>query len=314
MKIIEIQKQPKLFYIYWTLTDFCNFRCNYCPPHLHSGDYHSGKRAGFPTDSQIDTFLDTLVTEYLPGKNLMLAIGGGEPTLHQMFPTIIERMSEFGETSVTTNGGRSVEWWASLPKLPTTVTISLHHEFTKLDKINEISNFLVGAGVDLNYNLSCDPSNWAAAVGMYEGLADNLKCYVQPKVLNYIGGNRGTYPYTNEQRNWIKDIQSKFTRNPKALKKIKTLPIATYDNGSMRQLTNLAELTLNGDHVYKGWECYAGQDTFNIHFDGVVYSSICKQEKVCKLEDFEPRKIPFICKTAACACPGDLLVTKKKVD
>lgn len=312
-KVIEIRKQPNLFHMYWTLTDFCNFRCNYCPSHLHSGDYHSGRKAGFPTDEQIISFLDLLIAEYLPGKQLNLSLGGGEPTLHPMFATIIEKMSPFGETSVTTNGGRNVEWWASLPKLPAAVVISLHHEFTKLDKINEISHFLVKAGVNLTYNLSCDPASWSDAVNMYNGIDDDLKHLVQPKVLNYIGGGRETYPYTDQQRVWIKDIQSKFVRNRFSFRKIKTLPTVIYDDGTARTLTNLAELTLNDDHVYTGWECYAGQETFNIHFDGMVYSSICKQVTICHLGDFKPLSAPFICNVKACTCPGDLLVSKKKV-
>lgn len=312
-KVIEIKKVPNLFHMYWTLTDFCNFRCNYCPTHLHSGDYHSGRKAGFPSDEQIDTFLDLLIAEYLPGKQLNLALGGGEPTLHPMFATIVEKMKPFGEISVTTNGGRSMEWWASLPALPDVVTISLHHEFTKLDKINEISHFLVSSGVNLTYNLSCDPASWNDAVGMYEGLDDDLKCLVQPKVLNYIGSTRGTYPYTQEQRVWIKDIQRKFTRSPLVVKKVKALPTAIYDDGTARTLTNLAELTLNDDHIYTGWECYAGQETFNIHFDGMVYSSICKLVQICHLSDFKPLSAPFICTARACTCPGDLLVSKKKV-
>jgi MoaA/NifB/PqqE/SkfB family radical SAM enzyme len=313
MAVIEIRKQTKLFHMYWTLTDFCNFRCNYCPSHLHSGDYHSGRKAGFPTDKEIDTFLDLLISDYLPGKQLSLAIGGGEPTLHPMFPAIVEKMSPYGEISVTTNGGRSVDWWATLPKLPDVVIISLHHEFTKLDKINEISHFLVDAGVNLTFNLSCDPGNWNNAVSMYEGLDDDLKRYVQPKVLNYIGQDRGTYHYTNEQRAWITTIQRKFIRNFKIKRIVKMIPSVVHDNGSITLLNNLSELTLKNDHIYTGWECFAGQETFNIHFDGVVYSSVCKQVKVCNLVDFKPLTESFICQMEACACPSDLLASKKKV-
>lgn len=315
MNIIEIKQQPALFHIYWTLTDFCNFRCNYCPPHLHSGHFQSGKAPGFPTDEQITAFLDLLIKEYLPGKQLSLSLGGGEPTLHPMFPTIIERMSPFGETSVTTNGGRGIEWWQSLPKLPDRVVISLHHEFTKLDKINEISHFLVNAGVNLTYNLSCDPGNWNDAVSMYEGLDDDLKCYVQPKVLNYIGGTRGTYPYTKEQNEWIRAIQQKFVKNHnlKSKRQIRLLPTVIYEDKSSQKITNLAELTLNNQHIYTGWECHAGQNTFNIHFDGIVYSSVCKQIAMCHLSEFKPLTEPFICKAYACVCPSDLIASKKKI-
>lgn len=313
MKVIEIRKQPNLFYIYWTLTDFCNFRCNYCPSHLHSGDYHSGRKLGYPTDEEINIFLDLLISDYLPGKTLSLALGGGEPTLHPMFSTIVEKMSPFGEINLTTNGGRGVDWWAALPKLPPRITISLHHEFTKLDKINEISHFLVDAGVDLTYNLSCDPANWSDAVSMYEGLDDNLKSLVQPKVLNYIGGDRSTYPYTNEQQAWIKSIQRKFIRSPNIMRKIKVTPTLVYDTGATSSLGNLADLTLRNNHIYTGWECSAGQESFNVHFDGTVYSSICRQAKVSQLSDFKPLDTPIICQRLACTCPGDLLISKKKI-
>lgn len=313
MKVIEIKKRTNLFHIYWTLTDFCNFRCNYCPAHLHSGDYHSGRKAGFPTDDQINAFMDALITNHLPGKTLVLALGGGEPTLHPMFPTIIERMSQFGETAVTTNGSRSVEWWASLPKLPAVVNISLHHEFTKLDKINEVSHFLVNAGVNLTYNLSCDPANWTAAVGMYEGLDDDLKCLVQPKVIHYFGMHRTTYPYTEQQRAWINNVQGKFVRSSLAAKQLRVLPTMIYDNGTSRNLASLSDMTLNEDHVYTGWECYGGQETFNIHFDGRVYSSICKQVNICHLSEFKPLDTPFICQMPKCTAPGDLLGSKKKI-
>jgi len=314
MNVVEIKQTPNIFHIYWTLTDFCNFRCNYCPPILHSGKYHNGISPGFPTEEQITAFLDLLIKEYLPGKQLSLGLGGGEPTLHPMFPTIVERMSPFGEVSVTTNGGRGVEWWASLPKLPGTVVISLHHEFTKLEKINEISHFLVDAGVNLSYNLSCDPGNWNDAVSMYEGLDDDLKRHVQPKVLNYIGSSRGTYPYTKEQNTWIRTIQQKFVRNPNSKQRLKIFPTIIFDNGTSRPINNLAELTLNDQHLYTGWECYAGQNTFNIHFDGIVYSSVCKQIAICHLSEFKPLTEPFICKAYACTCPSDLLASKKKVN
>jgi hypothetical protein len=314
MKVIEIRKQPDLFYIYWTLTDFCNFKCNYCPSHLHSGDYHNGRKRGYPTDDQINTFLDLLISDYLPGKRLNLSLGGGEPTLHPMFSTIVEKMSPFGEVNVTTNGGRGVDWWAALPKLPPRITISLHHEFTSLNKINEISHFLVDAGVDLSYNLSCDPGSWSDAVSMYTGLDDDLKSLVQPKVLNYLRGDRSTYPYTEEQLVWIKNIQRKFVRSPKSIfPKMQVLPTLVYDSGHTSSLGNLADLTLRNNHIYTGWECSAGQETFNIHFDGIVYSSICKQVKIGRLENFQALSAPFICQTAACVCPGDLLVSKKKI-
>ena len=113
-KIIEIKKSIDTLYIYWTLTDFCNFKCNYCPSSLHDGLYANGTKSGFPSDSQINKFIDNLIEKHLGNRKLYLIISGGEPTLHPMFATIINRLLPYGFIGVNTNGARHYEWWSKL--------------------------------------------------------------------------------------------------------------------------------------------------------------------------------------------------------
>ena len=74
--------QEKTLMVYWILTDFCNFSCNYCPDFLHSGDFATGKKLGFPTDEEIFKFIDQLqhISETKKIK-LQVQFGGGEPLI-----------------------------------------------------------------------------------------------------------------------------------------------------------------------------------------------------------------------------------------
>ena len=90
---IKIQGDRSTFFIYWKLTDFCNFRCNYCPPELHSSTYAKNKKPGYPTDTEITTFLENLKNQHLRDRKLNLILSGGEPTFHPLFPLICTTMA-----------------------------------------------------------------------------------------------------------------------------------------------------------------------------------------------------------------------------
>lgn len=312
-KIIEIRRddEEQFFYIYWTLTDFCNFRCNYCPSLLHSGDFAQGRKPGFPTNEEIQLFLDQLVKD-LNGRRLYLVLSGGEPTLHPMYGEIIRQLTPHGVVCTNTNGSRSREWWAELPQLPEQVTISLHPEFSKMDKINETAQFLLSNKVTLRFNLSADPAHWEESCALYEALDENLKIYVQPKVLNHLESDRENYDYTPEQLAWIKSKQQFFSSNKsKRPDKPASLSFAYYDDGTTRPLINLAKLTMSRQHAFEGWSCYAGYNTLNVHFDGNVWAAICKIKNLGRLHNFKLLEEPVTCTKKYCTCPGDILIAKK---
>ena len=311
-KIIEIKRLDPAFYVYWTLTDFCNFRCNYCPAKLHSGDFAQGRKQGFPTDDDINQFIDNLINKHLQGRKLHLVLSGGEPTLHPMYATIIERLTPHGIVYTNTNGSRGVEWWATLPVLPQQVTISLHPEFSKVDKINEVAQFLLSKDIQVRFNLSCDPAHWTETMALLNNLDDNLKVLAIPKVLNHLESDRSNYEYTSEQTEWMAN-QQRFYSNNKGDRRpdLSIAPYAFYDDGTSRPLHNLAKLTMNKEHAFKGWACTAGNTSINAHFDGNVWGSICKIANLGRLESFELLQEPLECKYDYCTCPGDILIDKR---
>jgi MoaA/NifB/PqqE/SkfB family radical SAM enzyme len=173
-------EEPEL-YVYWTLTDFCNFSCNYCPSFLHSGEYHKGVSQGFPTDDQIIAFVDKL-EGLAKTRRLEVVLSGGEPTLHPMLPYIVSRLRDKCFLAITSNGSRGNDFWEKLLPI-SAVQLSIHPEFTKANKINSLSRIIVDSGTLLTYNLSCDPNNWEKMMELYDALEDEFKEFVVPKIL-----------------------------------------------------------------------------------------------------------------------------------
>jgi MoaA/NifB/PqqE/SkfB family radical SAM enzyme len=312
-------KEPQVS-IYWTLTDFCNFRCNYCPEFLHSGDFHKGRREGFPSEQQINSFLDKLDSLAVT-KKLIVILSGGEPTLHPMFSYIVNRLKAINcFVAVNTNGTRDVDFWEDLLPL-SSISISLHPEYSKIDKINRISRLIVDSGTPINYNLSCDPNNWDNTVALFESLDDDFKKYVQPKILNLIGAggdlDRATYQYTSEQSAWIEKIN---VERPFSAKKG---PLTTafpgsgevhliFSDGSSVNANRLAYITMNELHDFEGWRCKAGSESINVHYSGRVFAGVCKAKHLGRIDNFELFEDDIICPRKRCVCPTDLRVNKRR--
>jgi organic radical activating enzyme len=311
-KIIRIEKIVESLFVYWTLTDQCNYKCNYCPPFLHSGNFARSIKPGFPTDNEIETFLENLVSTHLKDRKLSLVLSGGEPTIHPMFSKIIDRVGEYGFTSVTTNGSRSVDWWANLPRLPTHLTVSLHHEFTNVQKVNELCKFLIEKDKRFFLNLMCDPKNWEDTIAIYDQLDDDLKLHVQPKVLNFLSTTRDRREYTEEQEQFIKHVQSQYNSFFTSLPPLEMGDDAVMmlDSGEIRPLESLAELTMKRQNTFHKWKCSAGSDGIHVGFDGNVWAGICKSKYLGRIDKFDLLDDYLECPNQYCACPGDVRLNK----
>jgi len=310
-QIIEIKNSTDHFFIYWQLTDFCNFKCNYCPKFLNSGDFAKNIKPGFPTDQEITNFCKNLINEHLQGRELFLVLSGGEPTLHPLFPKIVYELKPYGRITVVTNGSRSKEWWQGLDSLPHDVNISLHPEFTKIDKINENGLYFLENNLALQFNLSCDPMFWDDTVDLYNKLDKSLKPFVIPKILNDLAGDRSNYQYTAEQTAWMANVQ-KFSAENKLRKLDDNFPVTMiyYSDGTSKILNNVYQLMINNNHIYTNWKCSAGSTGINVNFSGQVFAGICKQQQLGRLDQFKLLTEFVECDKEACVCPSDLRLTK----
>lgn len=316
-KLIEIKKKNDVLYVYWTLTDFCNFRCNYCPSSLHSGDYKAGRKPGYPTDEEIRTFLDRLINVHAKGRFLVVSISGGEPTLHPMYAEIVDTLHPHGIVETITNGARAFEWWQSLNHLPDKITMSLHAEWTKIDKVNELGEFLLDKNVQVVYNMMCDPGNWHRVQEMYQQLTPRLQALVNAKILtDHSGGATDGQPweYHPEQVDYIRGIYSTGKQPDRRFKDINIGSTMIYEDGITAPLNNPFDLVNTKQHNFKGWECSAGNTGITISFDGLAYGANCRTKVLGRLDKFELLSSPIVCPRQWCKTASDIPLNKRYIE
>jgi organic radical activating enzyme len=314
-KLIEIKRVRDVLSVYWTLTDFCNFRCNYCPSNLHSGDFKSGRKPGYPTDDEIRTFLDRLINVHAKGKFLHVCISGGEPTLHPMYEEIINTLHSHGLVETITNGTRSIDWWKQLKHLPDKTTMSLHAGWTKIDKVNELGEFLLDNNVYVNYNMMCDPGNWDSVQEMYKQLTPRLQALVNAKIItNHVDGSTDGQPweYYPEQIEYIKSIASSVDQPERRFSDVNLSSMMVYDDESSSKLGSPFAIINNNQHNFRGWECSAGSEGITISFDGFAYASNCRSILMGRINNFNLFQSPITCNRNWCKCGIDIPLTKKK--
>ncbi len=312
-KIIEIRRQQPVLYVYWTLTDFCNFRCNYCPDSLHSGNFKSGRRPGYPTDTEIRVFLNRLINQHRQDRFLQVCISGGEPTLHPMYAEIVDTLHPHGIVETITNGSRNFEWWTNLNHLPDKITMSLHAEWTKIDRVNELGEFLLDRGVEVAYNMMCDPGNWAQVQAMYQQLTPRLQALVNAKILtDHSGGPTDGTPweYRPEQVEYIRGISAHGPR-PQRRFNVNLNSVLYYSDNTNAALTNPFDLVNTQQHSFTGWHCSAGNTGITINFDGFAYAGNCRVQRLGRIDQFEILQQPIVCPRKWCKTAADIPLDKK---
>lgn len=96
--------QRKLTYLRLSITDFCNFRCNYCLPNGYTAN--GGKRL---TNELSLSEIDTLIQGFAKLGTTKVRLTGGEPSIRQDLPNIIElakQISGIQTVALSSNGYR----------------------------------------------------------------------------------------------------------------------------------------------------------------------------------------------------------------
>lgn len=310
-RIIKIEVTKPETYIYWTLTDFCNQKCSYCPSHFNSGKVASSKF--FPDSSKINFFLDKLssLASLNQDRKYFVCLSGGEPTTHEMLPEIIDKIKTFAGVHLITNGTRNVSYWQSFKTLPDCVIITLHPEYynDKKHRINELSKFLISNGVQIRYNLMCYPDHWDTVLSIYNSIDDKFKPFIINKIIqNYDKINRPVIEYTQEQLDFIRYKPSA----PGGIDS-RSLILSYYDDGSVGPIINANKLMAEGQNFFKGWECSAGSEIISIDCTGSIFAGLCGVKYLGTLEKFNFLNEYVTCTRQSCICPADINSSKYKV-
>lgn len=97
--MLEDKFGRRFHYLRLSVTDVCNYRCDYCLP----DGYQGGKPSGFLSLDEIDT----LIAAFAGMGTQKVRITGGEPSLRNDLTAIIERVrshSDIQHIAMTTNG------------------------------------------------------------------------------------------------------------------------------------------------------------------------------------------------------------------
>jgi organic radical activating enzyme len=307
--LVKIRRNVDIFSVYWTLTDFCNFKCSYCPPKLNAGNIFKTDMA--PSDKKILAGLER-IKEYSKGKLLTVTLSGGEPTTHLMFPTIIEYINTIdGFTEVITNGSRPLPWWDKLPSLPKSVVISLHPEFTNLEKVNQLGLYLKSKNVILKFNLMADPEKWEWVTAVHEKIDVSLHKEIDTKILTNHGSVRDLdgvlgkhYKYTQEQLNFIKTASlAKKEEDPREAL------FGDFNDGTSSRVYAF-RLVAKNLHKFKGWKCGAGSTGICISAKGSVHGGICGIVNLGPMDTFVVLDSNVTCKYENCFRAQDISIPK----
>lgn len=76
---------------------------------------------------------------------------------------------------------------------------------------------------------------------------------------------------------------------------------------------NVNDILKRRENTYKGWLCWAGQESLMIAANGDVFVATCRAVKLGNIyEDFEIPGEPIVCPKNWCVCAADLNTSKAK--
>ena len=283
------------------ISDVCNYKCSYC------SEEHNGGAFGWPKDwtPYID-FINACKKEH---KNVYVEILGGEPSVWPKFVEFVETISdervfvEFGS-----NGGRTLRYWKSFPKLRAWMFHSWHYEFADDDHFCAVTEIMQDK-VCISVPLMVTPENFDRSVALY----DRLKQYnieITPKLTRLTISSKEYFPYTQDQLDWI--TNSYHNKMP-PFGIDWEIPRNLHFNGVKKKFM---KVLADKEHNFFGWTCRAGTLKFYIDIDGTIKR--CTKNVIGDdgpvgnifAYDYKIDNGTVICDKTACTCKLDAVVEK----
>lgn len=285
----------------WNLGKRCNYDCSYCPAAIHDNTSPH-------TDIEIlKKSVDTLAGL---GKPIRLSFTGGEPCVHPKFDELIRYAKHKGISwiSVTTNGTRPYEFYASLPVDQYVVSIHLEYDWRRV--FNTIESIVAQTSIQVVAQIMAHHEHMDAVLQL------RAKCLLEhiPNTVRRIRWTEGDHDLFDDMRynltdlEWLKEQDATVKENTVIF--LKEEP----DMPRLRHANDIIKLHLN---QYKGWSCSAGIESLMINWDGDVHRATCRVGgSVGNIYD-GTLVVPtenITCDRNFCTCAADIPLTKFKPD
>jgi len=321
--------------IQYSLTNVCNYGCNYCWPDCHSGT------SRWPDYDIICKNFDHLLSVYknhFNKKKIRFHLIGGEPTLWPRLGDFSKFIYEKHGCRMTmsTNGSRTVRWFDEYAEYFNDIQVSVHHEFCDVQHIKEVLDCIYSKGTVMTAaSVLMDPLSWDKCLSIINELVNHpvdwmvkQKLVVEPTGTDMSKLNKN---YTREQLEYLKDKIKKlppaeYISKMKELDNIeqnKTSAIVKFRHG-MTMPYDIFSLNIQRSYSFVGWECNLGKDRVNIRADGRLLGG-CGELKIYGREpfyisdqNFIERFTPDVVQTVTCSIPicgdsTDIKLSKRKM-
>lgn len=340
IKIVSTQKS-NILVIRWNPNNVCNYKCDYCWPGAHAGDYVSPKNL----DLIIKNF-NHLIERYKTGlgkTKIHLIMSGGEPTLWRDLALFINEIKKENDVyfSLLTNGSRTLRWWKEYGHLIDNAHISYHIAQANPDHVIEVADTLFELNKKVTVKVLMDRKHWHQGLEVIDHMKKNSKHkwfimtgeVTEPEVvrladIKVIDAN--DVQLTKEQKRFLKNPLKRIP-SPLWLWKNRKLffegqmrlyeSIAHFEDGKTIKAKSNTYINKNWNG-FEGWDCNIGLEDFNINWTGEISGS-CEQTLYGLdynfnildedfVEKFNPQFKSVICSKKNCLCSPETQVSKFK--
>ena len=286
------------FLVSWTLSNKCNYRCEYCPDILHNGS------TGQPQWSTVKRFVQNF---NLKDKKICYRLSGGEPTYWKHFIDLAELVKEEGHKfTFVSNGSQSPEYFKKIAPYTDGMMLSYHKAYANPEHIIKIIN---ESKIETVINMMLLPSDFEEIFALAEKIySSTARASIVPKVIVDKTSSENitneVMTYTEAQKQLIKDWPFSRKVNDEELHR-----------GAMMlndEVVNANDLILQDKNKFSGWNCWAGLHGVNIDMWGNMYRADCQfGGAIGNLERYKLPKEKILCGKERCSCLSDIFIRKE---
>jgi organic radical activating enzyme len=286
------------FLVSWTLSNKCNYRCEYCPDILHNGS------TGQPQWSTVKRFVQNF---NLKDKKICYRLSGGEPTYWKHFIDLAELVKEEGHKfTFISNGSQSPEYFKKIAPYTDGMMLSYHKAYANPEHFIKIIN---ESKIETVINMMLLPSDFEEIFALAEKIySSTARASIVPKVIVDKTSSENitneVMTYTEAQKQLIKDWPFSRKVNDEELHR-----------GAMMlndEVVNANDLILQDKNKFSGWNCWAGLHGVNIDMWGNMYRADCQfGGAIGNLERYKLPKEKILCGKERCSCLSDIFIRKE---